>query len=141
MRHVVFLPLLAIFLAADTPKKDDVVSDDQDAILGMWKFEKAVMDGMDMPGHKEIRLEFKKDKVISHRGGMQDPAEYSLDPSKKPREISIKPKNEPEAEGIYELNGDTLKICLVKVGGKRPKTFESKAGSDVALIVLKREKK
>jgi uncharacterized protein (TIGR03067 family) len=143
MRHVVFLPLLAILIGADTPKRDDVSSDDQEAILGTWRIEKASLGGMELPADQREKtlFEFKKDQVILHRGGTKEPAEYSLNPSKKPAEIRIKPKNEPAGEGIYELNGDTLKICIVRDGRKRPTTFESKDGNEAILMILKREKK
>ena len=43
---------------------------------------------------------------------------------------------------IYELDGDTMKICANTPGDKeRPKEFTSKPGSGHINIVLKREKK
>src|SRR5439155_3717974 len=42
--------------------------------------------------------------------------------------------------GIYELNGDTLKICLsLRLNGKRPTAFVSEIGSDTRLWLLKRD--
>ncbi len=43
--------------------------------------------------------------------------------------------------GIYEQNGDTLKLCLAKTGEARPKTFEAPQGSKIGYLVLKRKKK
>ena len=42
--------------------------------------------------------------------------------------------------GIYELTGDTYKVCFALPGGERPKEFASKPGSKTMLIVMKREK-
>ena len=42
--------------------------------------------------------------------------------------------------GIYELDGDTLKICFAEPGKERPKTFVSKADSGIVLAVHKKEK-
>lgn len=42
--------------------------------------------------------------------------------------------------GIYELNGDTLRICLARPGAARPKEFASPAGQDLVLSVYRREK-
>ena len=43
-------------------------------------------------------------------------------------------------KGIYEIDGDSLKICFA-IEGERPKKFESAEGSTTMLIVLKRIKK
>jgi hypothetical protein len=43
-------------------------------------------------------------------------------------------------KGIYEIDGDTLRICVAKKGKERPKTFESKEGSGHVLTVMKRVK-
>ena len=42
--------------------------------------------------------------------------------------------------GIYELDGDTLKICFAEPGKERPKTFVSKADSGIVLAVHQKEK-
>jgi uncharacterized protein (TIGR03067 family) len=41
--------------------------------------------------------------------------------------------------GIYELDGDTWKLCFTVTGKERPKTFGTLAGSGLALEILKRE--
>jgi hypothetical protein len=44
--------------------------------------------------------------------------------------------------GIYEIEGDTQKVCLpLEEGAGRPKEFTSKPGSGHLLQVFKREKK
>src|SRR5262249_31776038 len=45
------------------------------------------------------------------------------------------------AHGIYELNGDTFRVCWREQGGERPREFGSKAGSGTRLIVLQRMQK
>lgn len=42
--------------------------------------------------------------------------------------------------GIYELNGDTLRICLARPGAARPKEFASPARQDLVLSVYRRAK-
>jgi uncharacterized protein (TIGR03067 family) len=47
-------------------------------------------------------------------------------------------------QGIYEIDGDTLKLCTIAITSpkkKRPEQFASPPGSDYRLAVLKREKK
>ena len=43
-------------------------------------------------------------------------------------------------EGIYEWKGDELRLCFHLSSGNRPVEFETKAGSNRVLFVLKREK-
>jgi len=43
-----------------------------------------------------------------------------------------------EAEGIYSLEGDVLRICYVMPGLPRPEGFESAMGSKAFLVVWKR---
>ena len=120
-------------------------ADDQKEIQGAWKIEKAVRGGQDMPAEEREKttLEFKGSKAIVHHGASgEKPAEFTLDSAAKPKSIVIKPENEQkELLGIYELKGDTLKICLGRDGADRPKDFESKEGSKSMLLILKREKK
>jgi uncharacterized protein (TIGR03067 family) len=66
----------------------------------------------------------------------------AVDPSKSPKIIGLLPLNEKMEEddhrpirlGIYELKGDTLRICA---GADRPENFEAGPGSNRDLIVLK----
>jgi uncharacterized protein (TIGR03067 family) len=121
-----------------------VQADDQKDIQGIWKVEKAVRGGKDMPTEEKdkIKLEFKDGKAIVHEGEKEKPAEVTLDPTTKPKNITIKPEGEnKEHLGIYELKGDTLKICFAREAGERPKEFKSEEGTEIMLIELKREKK
>jgi uncharacterized protein (TIGR03067 family) len=69
---------------------------------------------------------------------------FVLDPGKKPKTIDIKFTEGPEkgntSLGIYELDGDTLKICLTITAKDRPTEFAAKAKSGHGFEVLKREK-
>src|SRR5262245_25978109 len=119
-------------------------ADDQKDIQGIWKIEKAVRGGKEMPAEEKdkVTLEFKDGKAIVHEGNKDKPAEITLDPTTKPKNITIKPEGEnKEHLGIYELKGDTLKICFSREGTERPKEFKSEEGSEIMLIELKREKK
>ena len=43
--------------------------------------------------------------------------------------------------GIYEISGDTLKVCFDPEGKKRPTEFKTEAGAPTVLVVHKRVKK
>lgn len=68
---------------------------------------------------------------------------YHLDPAKAPREIdfTILGAIKKTALGIYQLDGDTLKLCLsidpARVS-ERPKDFAAKAGEMRVVLTLRR---
>ena len=65
-----------------------------------------------------------------------------LDPSKKPKAIDATPLagafKGKTVLGIYQLEGEELRICLPKQGDKeRPSDFKSPEGSDRALMTFR----
>jgi len=64
--------------------------------------------------------------------------------SKSPRRIDVVVKKGMHADntmlGIYEIKGDTLKLCMDPEGDGRPAKFVSKADTDLYLAVFKRVK-
>ena len=68
-----------------------------------------------------------------------------IDATKKPRTIDTEiTSGENKGKivlGIYEIEGDTLRICAALPGKGRPKAFSAPAGSGFALTVYKRVKK
>jgi uncharacterized protein (TIGR03067 family) len=113
---------------------------------GTWRFLSLEVDGMKLPeaAIKDARLIIKgkeftmKDPVATYRGT------FRIDPAKKPKTIDIKFTEGPEkgntSLGIYELNGDELKMCLTITAKDRPTAFEAKAKSGHGFEVLRREK-
>ena len=112
---------------------------------GTWTFESSETAGNELPTGelKGFLLTFEGNKHTVKKGdeviqvGIQ-----KLDPSKSPKTIDVTMTEGPSKGtvmlGIYEIDGDTLKLCWNKPGGERPKEF---AGKDKAgYMVLKREK-
>lgn len=62
---------------------------------------------------------------------------FGVDPSKQPTIDYVGPPPATPCMGIYELTGDSLRICVVKAG-ERPKDFAPKDGH--YLNTLKRKK-
>jgi uncharacterized protein (TIGR03067 family) len=134
--------IVAILCVVRASAADDA---DLAPLQGSWKVESAKHGGEEMPADMrgKIVLEFKGNKVIAHEEGRpEDPADFSIDSSKSPKIITVKPQknNSKEMVGIYKLDGESLTICMSE-GGDRPTTFDSPQGSKIMLIVLKREKK
>ena len=74
-------------------------------------------------------------------------ATVKLDPTKKPKTIDVAftegEHKGKTALGIYEIEGDTFRVCLARPGSGdgRPAEFFAKAGSGRILVVYQREKK
>jgi uncharacterized protein (TIGR03067 family) len=145
--RIPFFLTVAFFLAADQPQKD-VNKKDLDRLQGDWAAVSMVSDGDKLPdddvqslfrtvqGDQYALFLFRK--AIGK--GM-----IKIDATKKPRTIDFLSASggaKPQPiHGIYELDGDTWRLCYALPGKERPKEFVSKKGSGHTLAVWEREKK
>jgi len=113
-----------------------------DNLEGSWTCVRGEKDGEPLPADVVARLRL----VLTPAGyrtilGEQVLFEgtYWLNSSATPKEIDILAPDGGRAPGIYELAGDTHRICYV-MAGERPKTFACPPGVPSFLIVWKREK-
>src|SRR5262245_17798826 len=140
-RILVLVPLcLALVLAAETARSGD--KKEQEKLEGTWSLVK-VTGGKTERKERETKITFKGDKVTFKAG---EEVIYSVDPTKKPKELNVhieKDGKKVTLKGIYELEGDNLKICHFQGDKKsmegRPK--ELVANDETILAVLKRDKK
>jgi len=145
----------------DTPKGPDnpaspkgpVSQDDQKAIQGTWKVARAIRGGVAAPAGElgKAQMRFTGNKVAFLDGGKGDNLDFELEPTLTPKGIKLSgagpaapgaPKVVRSVPGIYDLAGDTLRVCLpdLQGGGSRPTAFESPAGSKLMLVELTRAK-
>jgi uncharacterized protein (TIGR03067 family) len=115
---------------------------------GTWTVESVVAGGMEIPidNFKGMTVIFEGDKYTVKIGDeVIQKATQKLDPSKSPKTmdgtVSEGPHKGTVILGIYEISGDTLKICFDPEGKKRPTEFKTAAGSQTTLAVYKRAKK
>jgi uncharacterized protein (TIGR03067 family) len=114
---------------------------DQEAFQGTWKIV-AFTEGGNKKSDEEIamiKVNIKSDSIsLDFEGqGEVKHGTFKLDSSKKPKQIDILTEAGDKVEGIYELSGDTIKICATE-GGPRPTAYKSEAGSETVLVELKR---
>jgi uncharacterized protein (TIGR03067 family) len=68
----------------------------------------------------------------------------TLNSTRSPKAIntwdSDGPHEDETVPGIYQLDGDTLKLCFAMPGEKRPTEFTTKSGTGAILVVYKRKK-
>lgn len=135
--------LLGLAFAAPIPKDKDKPKKDEDAIQGTWQLDTIDLGGVAPPAGqdlKTIRFTFKEGKLSVSRMGGPDKkeGEYKIDPTTKPKNLDLTESGGRLSPGIYELNGDTLKICIAEGQNPvRPTEFKSN-GPQNAVVVFKR---
>ena len=145
-------PLLlgcALVLVTFTAKADDdETRKELKALQGTWKVVAAEQDGEALDRIVGGVLTVKDNNFsIKTASGTELKGDLTLDPAKKPRHINFAHQEGPVKDntwqGIYELKGDTLKICYAEAGKEkeRPSEFKTLRKSGLLLVELKREKK
>ena len=131
------LSVLVPAAAADERTKKDLA-----ALQGTWKVHAAEVDGESaLYPEVSVRLVVKGGKVFY---GGEELAGLTVDATANPRTIDLeyrKPKK--VVEGIYALDGDTLKLCVNRQADgvkERPTDFTSKGKPNVRVLVFKRVK-
>jgi uncharacterized protein (TIGR03067 family) len=141
--------LLVCWIAlSSTSFAEDPAAAEYKALVGKYKVEKVLLGGQDITEHlKEMKFEIRDGgKYTAQVGELKDDATFTVDPTKKPKEMTVKPNDGPKkgktVKAIYQLNGDTLIICYDDdKSGKHQTKFESPEKTSVLLITYKRDKK
>jgi len=144
MKHIFCIGLavaasLSAF-AADPP-------DDAKAVQGSWTPARAELAGQPVADDvlKIISLKLESGKYEVFVGDKPDRGTYTIDSTTKPKSMTITgtegPNNGRTYPAIYELKGDTLRICYDLSGAKRPTEFKSSAGTKLYLVTYNRKKK
>ena len=140
-RFTILIPIALVFVAAEPAGKD------AERIQGTWEFVSAERSGKDEAISRENPLEmsFQAETFRFHLpAGANRLQSYKLHPEKSPKEIDWllggKQGIEKPILGIYELDGNSLKICWGRQDGERPKEFDTKRGGGDWLWVMKRQK-
>jgi uncharacterized protein (TIGR03067 family) len=113
-------------------------------LQGTWEMVTVEIMGMkiDAPKGQELAFTFDGNKFIVHEKMRREEGTYKVDDTKTPKAIDLTaPMGQAMQmiKGIYQLDGDTLKIAFAPEGpnGNRPTAFDAKT---TAVIVLKRKK-
>lgn len=114
---------------------------DSEKLQGTWKLISGTNDGSPLPDEFKSSFVMKisgDTLTVSSNGRTTIEGKFTLDPKKKPRELDLT-VNGQFARCIYEIDGDKLKINHGELDTERPTEFESKPGSRLLLLLLKRE--
>jgi uncharacterized protein (TIGR03067 family) len=119
--------------------------EDIELLQGTWSVKSLEIDEREMPtsmlANASILVE--GNRFISLGMGAEYEGTLELGPSTTPAELNMKFDGGPEKgnvnRGIYELDGDTWKICIATTGSVRPTVFSSRpAGSGFVVELLAR---
>ena len=119
---------------------------DLDAMQGTWVLVSAMQDGNPLADDKvkQTTIVIKGDTFrfpglaedVTARAGT-----FTLDATKKPKEMDSTSSEKETMLGIYELERDSYKVCFAPAGKPRPTEFASIRGSGQILQVWHRHEK
>ena len=138
-RQLMLAAACGLLLAAEEPGGKRPMTD-REKIQGTWALVSGERSGKPLPDEtiKHVKIIFTGNKLTTRIKERKTEATFKLDANKEPKEIDIDMDGNV-GKGIYQFDGDTLKIAHGEVGDARPKKFP-KAGSGLTVLVLKREK-
>jgi uncharacterized protein (TIGR03067 family) len=144
MRLPGFTALVLVLLAAanlpavpDRPgkkKKVDPVKEELKKLQGTWVFTNLEFNGRQYAANQfgakfgNPTLVIKGNQLTCQSRGQTTSIALKADPKKTPKEITAVPVifgAGGARPGIYVLTGDTLKICLPRIGNQRPGNFNT----------------
>jgi erythromycin esterase len=144
MKQAPALVIGILLLATFARGAGDAGREDLKKLQGKWKPVERVADGTKVDPKGGWTISGNELSYDTHPGVK---AVFKLDPTTSPKSfdfdhVSRDPKEASKGfKGIYEIDGDTFKLCVQsKAGKERPQTFESKEGSGQVLHIMKRVK-
>ncbi len=116
---------------------------DLDRLQGVWQISALEVDGQAAPVAGSIVIQGSR--FTSTGMGADYEGEIALDPTVTPRRLDMTFDAGPEKGntnlGIYELDGNSWRLCLATRGCVRPESFATAPGSGFALETLTRGEK
>lgn len=135
--------LVSALTFAQDPKAK---ADDATLMQGSWTIVEAELGGTPFPAEstKDMTLVNAKGSYVLKSKGPEDKGTTAIDATKTPKQLDIKGTDGPNKGKtflcIYEIDGDTLKVCYDLSGKARPTEFKTTAGTMLFLVKYKRVK-
>ena len=117
---------------------------DLNALQGGWDVVTVELDGQEIVAVPlEARITVKGGRFVTSGMGAEYAGDVKLDETARPKRFDLRfttgPQQGTTALGIYELKGDSWRMCLTTRGTKRPTKFATKGGTGLALQTLVRQ--
>jgi uncharacterized protein (TIGR03067 family) len=135
---------------AKQPSVSNKAQADLSALAGVWQEVSRQRDGLVVPAAQLAILTQTETGEARQQLGERVVYEgkVSIDTTRNPKAIDYlqtsgaSPAGSPGDVrlGIYEIDGDRLRICLARAGAERPKTFDASAGTGLVLSTYERRK-
>jgi uncharacterized protein (TIGR03067 family) len=134
--------LTALLFPADDPAQDDL-----DKLQGTWQLVAMEVEGHEVPAEElgGRTAEYRGNRLLLRAGdAVRRRGLVTLDPSRNPKAVNTWDQDGPFEDqtvpGIYELDGETLKVCFARPGEPRPKEFGTKGDNGFLYCVYKKSK-
>lgn len=133
--HLLILGMIAL------PFSQTLLAGESPSIEGTWSVVSVEYAGQPVAALEGAILTLAGGKkTFKLPSGVVEQGTYTLDAAREPQRIDATTAGRSEtARGIYSLEGDTLRMCFSQLGTRRPTEFATKMGSDLILMVLKRD--
>jgi RNA polymerase sigma factor (sigma-70 family) len=118
------------------------VRSDQELLQGTWVIARMGFAGQEMDVGPRWLITFDGDRCALDFGPQRlIPTTFQIDPGKSPKTIDFTFVNEPNqvSPGIYDIDGDTPRICYDRACRERPTAFATAADATFDLFILRRE--
>jgi|GEM_PF-697959 len=154
MKTILNVALLSMACLASVPAHADGTPNDKLQIQGVWAVSDGETNGRSLKtvlhekGLGAMKIKFSNDVMtMTGPGVLSHTYQFVLKPKGQPKVITLvtvethgKAPEGSVIHGIYEIKGDTLKLCLpADSSGDRPEKFEAPNGSRLSLLVLSRQ--
>ncbi len=120
-------------------------------LRGPWQAVYSEVDGEITPPAEfaATTMKHEGDKfIVEKKGAVAYEGSFSIDPTVTPHEIVYIYKKSAKdvflggpRPGIFQLEGDTFKVCFALIGHRTPKDFNTFPGSEQVLTVFQRSGK
>ncbi|MFL5240837.1 MAG: TIGR03067 domain-containing protein [Gemmataceae bacterium] len=146
MKRLLLVVSVMGLVGAAEPTTEDAAKKELEKLQGTWTMAALEVDGKPVPEEKlkSSTLTIKGEKYIIKVKDDTHETIIKLDPKKKPKEIDMTftegANKDKVLKGIYELDGDTFKICRALLPDKdRPTEFGTWPDTGVFLVTWKRQ--